>query len=141
MVDRLRGNYRSNGLFGALWLIFAAIALLLAGLGLYAVIADSVGRRTQEMGVRIAIGATRRDIRKLVLIQGMRPAGIGLVLGVAGSLGVNQMLASQLVGVGPNDPIALIAASVSMILAATLGCLLPARRVVRLDVLTALRHD
>jgi putative ABC transport system permease protein len=139
--ERLEMNYWSNGLYGVLFLILAAVALLLASVGLYAVIAHSVSRRTQEMGIRVAIGATSRDIRRLVVTEGMRPVGIGLVLGLAASLAVNRALKSLLVQVSPGDPTALAIASAILILAALLGCLIPARRAMRVDPVIALRHD
>jgi ABC-type antimicrobial peptide transport system permease subunit len=114
---------------------------MLASGGLYAVIAHSVSQRTREIGVRMAIGGTAGDIRKLVLRQGLPPLGGGLVLGVAASFALNRVLESQLVGVSPTDLTTLIGASAVLILAATLGCLIPARRAVRVDPLTALRHD
>ena len=78
--------------YGALFLIFAAIALLLASIGLYTVIAHSVSQRTQEIGIRMAIGATARDILTLVFRQGMLPVGIGLAIGLAASFAVNRLL-------------------------------------------------
>jgi putative ABC transport system permease protein len=139
--ERLQVNYWSSGLYGVLFLILAAVALLLASVGLYAVIAHSVSRRTQEMGIRMAIGATSYDVRRLVVTQGMRPVGIGLVLGLAASLAVNRALKSLLVQVSPNDPTALAVASGILILAALVGCLIPARRATRVDPVIALRHD
>lgn len=133
--------YTDAAFYGSLFLIFAAIALLLASVGLYTVIAHSVGQRTQEIGVRMAIGATPRDIRKLVLTQGMLPLGIGLAIGLAGSFAVNRLLQSQLVSVSPSDPITLAVASGVLIFAATLGCLIPARRAMRVDPVIALRHE
>ena len=127
--------------YGALFLIFAAIALLLASIGLYTVIAHAVSQRTQEIGVRIAIGATPRDILRLVFRQGLIPLGIGLAIGLIASLGVNRLLASMLVQVSPSDPLALLVASAVLILAAMLGCLIPARRAIRVDPLAALRHE
>jgi putative ABC transport system permease protein len=139
--ERLEVNYWSNGLYGVLFLILAAVALLLASVGLYAVIAHSVTGRTQEMGIRMAIGATSRDVRRLIVAEGMRPVAIGLVLGLAASLAVNRALKSLLVQVSPADPAALAAASAILILAALLGCLIPARRAMRVDPVIALRHD
>jgi putative ABC transport system permease protein len=141
LTESLAFNHWSNGVNAALFLIFAAIALLLASVGLYAVIAHSVGQRTQEMGVRTALGATARDILKLVFLEGMLPVGIGLTIGLAASLAVNQVLKSQLVQVSPTDPITLIVASASLIFSATLGCLIPARRAMRVDPVVALRHE
>jgi putative ABC transport system permease protein len=127
--------------YGALFVIFAAIALLLASIGLYTVIAHSVSQRTQEIGIRIAIGATARDIRRLVLLQGMLPLAVGLTIGLAASFAVNRLLKSQLVQVSPADPLTLIVASGVLILAATLGCMLPVRRAIRVDPVIALRHE
>ena len=81
--------------YGVLFLIFAAIALLLASIGLYTVIAHSVSQRTQEIGIRMAVGATARDILKLVFVQGMLPLGIGLTIGLAASFAVNRLLESS----------------------------------------------
>ena len=85
-------NYRSTDQFEVLLLIFAAISLLLVSFGLHAIVAHSVSQRTQEIGIRMAIGATVRDIRTLVFRQGMRPLGIGLIIGLAASFAVNRVL-------------------------------------------------
>jgi len=100
-----------------------------------------VSQRTQEIGVRIAIGATTRDILSLVFRQGMIPLGIGLAIGLSASLAVNRLLESMLVQVSPSDPITLLVASGVLILAAMLGCLIPARRAIRVDPADALRHE
>jgi putative ABC transport system permease protein len=134
-------RYSDSRFYGILFLIFAAIALLLASIGLYTVIAHSVSRRTQEIGIRMAIGASARDILKLVFLQGMLPLGIGLIIGLAASVAVNRLLKAELVQVSPFDPITLVVASVVLILAAILGCLIPARRATRVDPLIALRHE
>jgi putative ABC transport system permease protein len=138
--DRMEGFWDSR-FYGSMFLIFAAIALLLASIGLYTVIAHSVTQRTQEIGVRIAIGATTRDILNLVFRQGMIPLGIGLAIGLTASLAVNQLLKSMLVQVSPADPVTLVVASSVLILAALLGCLIPARRAIRVDPVDALRHE
>jgi len=127
--------------YGSLFLIFAAIALLLASIGLYTVIAHSVSQRTQEIGVRMAIGGTPRDILKLVIVQGMLPLAIGLTIGLAASLAVNQVLKSMLVQIAPYDPVTLAVASAVLIFAAMLGCLVPARRAMRVDPVVALRNE
>jgi putative ABC transport system permease protein len=143
----LADQLAAGGLFGnirnhtVLFLIFAAIALLLASVGLYAVVAQSVRQRTQEIGIRMAMGATVRDIVKLVFQQGMLPVGIGLTIGLVASLAVSRILKAELIGVSPADPITYIVASVMLILAATLGCLIPARRAMRVDPVVALRHE
>jgi putative ABC transport system permease protein len=135
------GNYWNVGNEAVLFLIFAAIGLLLASLGLYAVIARSVSERTQEIGIRIAVGATARDILTLVLRQGMLPLGIGLTIGLGGSIVLNRVLESALVDVSPADPATLAVASAILILSAALGCSIPARRAMRVDPVVALRHE
>jgi putative ABC transport system permease protein len=133
-------NYQFKAFTTTLFMIFAAIALLLASIGLHAVIAYSVSRRTQEMGIRLAIGATAGDILALVMRQGMRPFGAGLAVGLAGSLGINGLLQSQLVQVSPGDPLTYAIATVVLVVSAALGCWIPARRAMRLDPLAALRQ-
>ncbi len=134
-------RYSDNRFYGSLFLIFATIALLLSSIGLYTVIVHSVSQRTQEIGIRMAIGATARDIRKLVFKQGMLPLGIGLTIGLAASLAVNRLLRAELVQVSPSDPVTLVIASAALILSATLGCLIPARRAMQVDPVVALRHE
>jgi predicted permease len=125
----------------ALLLVFAAIALLLATVGLYAVVAHSVSRRTREIGVRMAMGAASSDVFQLVLRQGIPPVGAGLAIGLAASFAVNRLLKAELVQVSPNDPTALFTASALLVWSATLGCLIPARRAMRVDPAVALRHE
>ena len=121
--------------------LFAAMALLLAAAGLYAVVARSVDQRTKEIGVRIALGAGPRAIRRLVLLEGMAPVTAGLVAGLIASLAVNRILQSQLVGVSPYDALTMTLAPLILIVVALLGCLLPIRQAVRLDPTVALRRD
>jgi predicted permease len=135
------GNYWNTANDALVLFVFAATALLLASFGLYAVIAHSVSQRTQEIGIRMAIGATARDILQLIWAQGMRPLALGLAIGLAASFGVNQILRSQLVDVSPSDPATLIVASVVLVVCATLGCLIPARRAIGIDPLVALRDE
>ena len=139
--ERLKNNYWSNSVNGILFLMFAAIALLLASVGLYAVVAHSVSQRTQEIGIRTAMGATARDILALVFKQGMLPVGIGLTIGLPAALAVTPLLKSQLVNVSPADPITLLVASGVLVVSATLGCWIPARRAMRVDPVVALRHE
>lgn len=134
-------NYWSKGVNATLFLVFATIALLLAAVGLYAVIAHSVSRRTQEIGIRMAVGAPPRDILKLVFLQGMSPLGIGVIVGLAGSLALTRVLKSELVQVSPADPVTLIGVSALLTLSALLGCWVPARRATRVDPVIALRHE
>ena len=143
LSERLAGTgaYWSIRNEAVLLLVFALVGLLLASVGLYAVVAHSVGQRTQEIGIRTAMGATAGDILALVFKQGVRPVGAGLALGLAASVVVNRVLASQFVGVSPSDPITLIVATVVLVLSATLGCWIPAHRATKIDPLVALRRD
>jgi putative ABC transport system permease protein len=138
LTNRLKGNYQSRGVNGLLFLICGAIALLLASVGLYAVVAHAVTRRAHEMGIRTALGATSRHIRALVFRLGMAPLASGLAIGLAGALAVNRLLTSELVGVSTVDPASLLITSVMLILAATVGCWIPARRALRVDPLSVL---
>jgi predicted permease len=140
VTDRLERFWDSR-FYGSLFLIFAGIALLLASIGLYTVVAHSVRQRTQEIGVRITLGATARDILALVCRQGLLPSALGLTIGLVASLGVNRVLASQLVQVSPWDPATLAIAALTMSVAAGFGCLIPALRAMRVDPIDALRHD
>ena len=134
-------RYWSRAVNAGLFLTFAVIALLLAAIGLYAVIAHSVSRATQEIGIRIAIGATARDIRLLVLRRGMLPVATGLVTGLAASLVFNRLLRSQLFSVSPTDPATYALTSIVLIAVALFACLIPARRAMRVDPAVALRNE
>jgi putative ABC transport system permease protein len=132
------GGVRNNSV---ILMIFALIALLLAAIGLYAVLAYSIGQRTKEIGVRMAIGAAPADIRGMVLHDGMLPVAIGTIPGLAASLALSRILQSQFVGVSSYDPVMTIVAPVLLIVASLLACLIPARRAVLVDPAVALRHD
>ncbi|HEY2149347.1 MAG TPA: ABC transporter permease [Vicinamibacterales bacterium] len=141
LADRLAWGYAFNGSIATLFLIFAAIALLMAAVGLYAVIAHSVSQREREIGIRIAIGATSRDVIQLILAEGVLPLAMGIAVGLAGSLALNRVLQSELVRVSAADPLALSAAGLALVTSALLGCLIPARRATRVDPAVALRHE
>jgi putative ABC transport system permease protein len=117
------------------------IALLLASIGLYALMAHSVTQRTPEIGVRLAMGATARQIIGLVMQRGLLHVGSGLAIGVAASLAVNRLVRAELFQVSPDDPVALTFASAALIISAALGCVVPVRRAIRVDPLVALRYE
>lgn len=118
-----------------------AVALLLAAIGLYGVIAGSVALRTREIGMRVALGASGRDIVRLILGQGARIAVLGLVIGLVLAVAVMRLLAGLLLGVTPTDASSYLLTIVVLALVAITASALPARRAARLDPLTALRHD
>ena len=139
--ERLDRAYALERSVTVLFLVFAVFALLLASVGLYAAVSRSVNRRIQEIGIRIAIGANGRDILGLVFKQGGVPVGTGLAIGIAVSFAVNRVVKSQLVGVSPADPVALVSACVVLVVCAALGCWIPARRAMRVDPIVALKHE
>ncbi|MGE0552505.1 MAG: ADOP family duplicated permease [Gemmatimonadales bacterium] len=119
--------------------LFAGLALLLAAVGVHGVIAYVVAERTREIGVRRALGANGPRVGAEVVRRGMRPVLVGLVVGVAGALGVGPLLRSMLYEVGPQDPLVVVAAALVTVVAGLIGCLLPAWRATRVDPLDALR--
>jgi predicted permease len=139
--EHIAENRLTVSLFGAICSLFAAIATLLAAIGLYAVVAHAVNRRTQEIGLRLALGATHRDIARLVFAQGFRPLVPGLVAGLMLALGVTRVLRTSLMGVSPTDPITFAGTVSVLIAAALLGCAVPARRAIGVDPMAALRQE
>jgi predicted permease len=121
--------------------VFAGSALLLAAIGIYGLMAYSVEQRTQEIGIRLALGADSRRVRNMIVLQGMGVAVIGVILGVASSFGLSRTLASFLYGVTARDPLAFVAAPSLLTLVALLGVWLPARRAARVDPVIALRTE
>jgi putative ABC transport system permease protein len=117
------------------------IALLLASIGVFALMHYSVVQRAHEMGVRIALGAQRRDVMHMVLREGGRVAISGLAIGILASLALTRLLSSLLFGVGANDPVTFGSVLVLLTLAALAGCYVPARHATRVDPMIALRYE
>jgi len=121
--------------------IFAAIALLLAAVGIYGIMAYSVQQRTQEIGIRMTLGAEPEAVQRMIVVQGMLLALIGVVLGVAGSLALTRVMSSLLYGVKPWDPITFVATAALLSVVALIACYVPARRASRVDPMVALRYE
>jgi predicted permease len=135
--ESLIGNRIRATLLGT----FAGLSLLLASMGIYAVISYSIAQRTREIGVRTALGATRADIAGLVLRYGLKLAAIGLALGIAGAFGFTRVIASMLFGVGKQDPLTLSVVAFALAVIALVAALLPAHRATKVDPLVALRCE
>jgi len=141
-MDQLLSDSLSRTRFTMLLLgVFAVIALVLAAVGVYGLIAYSVTQRTQELGIRIALGAQRRDVLGLVLAQGTRLTLLGIVIGVIAALGLSRLLAALLFGVSTTDPLTFAGVAGLLVAVALLACYIPARRATRVDPIVALRYE
>ena len=141
-VEELRQlSYWQYGLFGSMFGTFGFIALVLASIGVYGVLSYSVSQRVQEIGVRVALGAERRDVLRLIVGEGLRLAGWGILGGVAGAAATSWILQSILYNVTPTDPVCFGGVAVGLVLSATLASYLPARRALAVDPIVALRDN
>jgi ABC-type antimicrobial peptide transport system permease subunit len=120
---------------------FAAVAVLLAAIGIYGVISVATRQRTREFGLRMALGAERETILRMVLLEGVRMSMVGLAIGLAGAIAGGRILERFLYGVKPGDPFTLAAAVGLLGLVALTACILPARRATRVDPIVALRNE
>jgi ABC-type antimicrobial peptide transport system permease subunit len=138
LLEQDRWPYR---VFGGLFAILAIASLVLAAVGLYAVMAYAVSCRTHEIGVRMAVGASRRTVSWLILKRGLVQLAIGLPIGMTGALALGAVLQQMLVDMSPADPVTLLG-DVALLTGVTVGaCLVPTFRALRVDPLTALRTD
>ena len=140
-LDNLRADSVSPRRFAMSMLgLFAVLALLLAAVGIYGVMSYIVSMRTNEIGIRMALGALPRDIRRLVIRRGAGLALLGVVIGTAGALALTKLLSSLLFAVKPTDPLTFAGVAAILAFTALLACYVPAHRAMRLDPLDALRH-
>jgi predicted permease len=141
MADHMGAALFANRIGGWLLSVFGLLALTLSAIGIYSVVAYSVSRRIREIGLRVALGAARRDVMGLILGQSMRLVLIGLVIGSVLAVGVGQLLRSQLFGISPGDPVTFAAIGTLLVLVALTASWIPARRAARIDPLVALRSE
>ena len=123
-----------------LW-IFSALALILSAVGIFGVMSYTVSRRTREMAIRMALGASRRDVLSLVLGEGLGVTLAGVALGLAGALGLSHVMAGYIYGITSTDPLTLVLASLLLTAVASLASYIPARRAARVDPMVALRCE
>ena len=141
-MERLVSNSVSRPRFYmALLSLFAAVAAVLAAVGIYGVMAYSVSQRTHEIGIRVALGAQRTHILRLVLLQGALLTSAGIVLGICGALALTRYMASLLHGIEPTDPVTFTVISLLLIAVSLLACFIPARRATQVDPMVALRYE
>ena len=141
LAKRVSGSVSQPRFAAAVLAAFASLALFLAAVGLYGVLSYNVSQRRRELGIRAALGASRRDLLQLVFRQGLTPAAIGLVLGLAGAAALTRLMEKLLFGVTPLDAISFGAAPLILLLVAGAACLLPARRAAAVDPAEALRCE
>jgi putative ABC transport system permease protein len=141
MESRVQLSTTTQRLAGTFVGGFGALALILAGIGIYGVLAYTTRQRTHEIGIRLALGAEPLDVLRLVLRQGLTVAAVGLAIGVAASLVLTRALSSQLFGISATDPLTFIAVAGLVLAVAFLACYVPARRAMQTDPMVALRYQ
>jgi putative ABC transport system permease protein len=141
MATVLSASVADRRLIMVLMGAFGVLALLLAAVGLYGVVSYSVAQRTREMGVRIAIGASRSSVLSLVVGEGLRLVAVGAVLGLLASLALTRWMATLLYAIGPRDVTMFAAAAVTLLITGLLASYVPARRATRIDPVNALRAE
>jgi putative ABC transport system permease protein len=125
----------------SLFVIFAAVALFLGLIGIYGVLSYLVSKRTHEIGIRLALGAQRRDVLWLILKEGAKFSLAGVAFGLAGAFALTRLLSSELYGVTSSDPLTYLGVAILMAAVTLLACYVPTRRAMRVDPLIALRHE
>jgi ABC-type antimicrobial peptide transport system permease subunit len=140
-MEQIDQNIYQERLIANLSSLFALLALIVACVGIYGLLSYQVSRRTHEIGVRLALGAQRGDVLRLVIRRGAILAVLGAVIGIAAALAVTRYLQSFLFGVKPSDPLTIIAVAFGLIAVALLASYIPARRAMKTDPMVALRYE
>jgi predicted permease len=140
-IEQSDETLRTERLFARLFGFFGVLALLLAGIGLYGLLAYAVAQRMQEIGIRVALGAQTRDVLRLIIGQGILLAALGVTLGLGGAFGLTRLMQTMLYGVSPTDLLTFAVIAVVLLLVALLACWIPARRATKVDPLIALRCE
>jgi ABC-type antimicrobial peptide transport system permease subunit len=141
-LDQQMGETQSQRRFLTLLLgLFSGLAVLLAAVGIYGLLHFSVVQRTQEIGVRLALGATKKDVLVLILGKGMSMACLGVVIGLVGAVAVSRFIASLLFGIRPTDPLTFTGVTLILLAVALVACYIPARQVTGIDPLKALHYE
>jgi predicted permease len=141
LAEHVDASIVQERLIGALTGLFGLLALALAAIGLYGLMAFSVAQRTHEIGIRMALGARAGDVLKMIIRQGMVLVALGAAAGLVAAFNLTHLVSNQLFGVRPNDPYTFAGVAMMLAIAALAACLVPARRAAKVDPLTALRHE
>jgi putative ABC transport system permease protein len=141
-MDQLVTNSLSQQRFSlSLLSAFALLALILAAIGIYSVLSYSVRRRVQEIGVRLALGASLSDVLRMIVFEGMRPTLLGVTVGTVGALALARVMASLIYGVKPTDAITFLSVAVVLSVVALVASIIPAYRAAKVDPMVALRYE
>jgi ABC-type antimicrobial peptide transport system permease subunit len=140
-LEQVERRFAQERIFAQAYTLFGGLALLVASIGLFGLMSYAVARRTNEIGIRMALGAQRADVMRQVLVESMILVAIGVTIGVAGSLGAGRFVSTLLFGLAPTDMVTIAAATGLMIAVSALAGFLPARRASRVDPMVALRSD
>jgi ABC-type antimicrobial peptide transport system permease subunit len=141
MTDVIAGSFAAKRFAMVLLGIFAALATVLATVGIYGVISYIASQRTHEIGVRMALGAGRRSVLRMMLVQAGKMAVIGVAIGLVAALGLTRVMSSMLFGVSAHDPLTFVGVALLLTLVAMAACYLPAWRATRVDPMVALRYE